>query len=63
MLALIVFSKGNASENSEGDYLFSYEDHRFLIRENWGREDLLRPLRDRYVKIKVALNIPPLRNC
>lgn len=61
MLASIVFSKCNASEKSEGDYFISYEDHRFPIRENWGREDLLRSLYEQHVKIKVALNIPPLQ--
>jgi hypothetical protein len=59
LLAIVVFAKVNASEKSVGDYFFNYEDSRFLIRDNWGKEDLLRTLYDKHVKVRVALNIRP----
>ena len=61
MLASIVFSKCNISEKSEGDYFINYENSHFLIRESWGREDLLQSLYEQHVKIKVKLNIPSLQ--
>ena len=59
LLASVVFAKVNASEKSVGDYFFTCESSRFLIRDSWGKADLLRPLYDSHVKVRVALNITP----
>lgn len=59
LLAIVVFAKANSAEQSAGDYFLSYKDRQFLIRDHWGREDLLRPLYEQDVKVRVALNITP----
>lgn len=60
LLATVVFAKVNFNEKSEGEYFFTYEHEKFLIRDCWGGEDLLRPFFDQHIKLRVALNIPRL---
>jgi hypothetical protein len=59
LLASVVFAKANSAEKSDGDCFLSYENLRFSIRDHWGREDLIRPIYDQHVKVRVALDITP----
>ncbi len=59
LLATVVFAKVNSQEVSRGDYFLSYEENRFPIRDYWGREDLIRPFYDKYVQVRVTLNMAP----
>jgi hypothetical protein len=59
LVAIAVFAKVNSTEQSEGEYYLSYKGQRFLIKDHWGREDLIRPVYDRHVQVRVALKITP----
>lgn len=42
LLSVVVFSKANAQQTSDGDHFLQSRDVRFLIKDNWGREDDIR---------------------
>jgi hypothetical protein len=57
LLALAVFSNANATERSEGEYFLTLGEHRFVIREWWGREDEFRPIADLYNQVRVKMDL------
>jgi len=56
LLSVAVFSRVNASEKSDGNYYLSLGDHRFLLREWWGREDDFRVIAAQYNQTRVTLD-------
>jgi hypothetical protein len=61
LLSIVVFAKVNALEKSAGEYFLSYTEpdltieHKFLIREYWGKEDEIRLLYQKHVTTRVEL--------
>lgn len=56
LLAVAVFSRVNTHEKSDRNYYLSLGDHRFLLREWWGREDDFRVIADQYNQTRVTLD-------
>jgi len=56
LLSVAVFSRVNACEKSDGNYYLSLGDHRFLLREWWGREDEFRVIAAQYNQTRVTLD-------
>jgi hypothetical protein len=59
LLSIAVFAKANADEVSDGDYFLSYESQQFSIKSYWGKEDLIRPIYDKEVETRVAMEMTP----
>ena len=55
LLGIAVFSKVNHRQKSTGGYYLSLGTDKFPLTE-WGGEDRLRPIADRYNKTRVTLN-------
>lgn len=68
LLFMVVFAKVNAQEKSQGEYFLSFTEpdltteHKFLIRDSWGKEDEIRLLYQQHVKIRVDLGSLKFRN-
>lgn len=56
LLAVVVFSKVNANQKSQGDYFLSLGEDRFLLRDWWGREDDFRFFASRYNQVRVRFD-------
>jgi hypothetical protein len=56
LLAVVVFSKVNAREKSDGAYYLSLGHDQFTICNWWGREDDFRPVAARYNQTRVKLD-------
>jgi hypothetical protein len=56
LLAVAVFSKINARENSEGSYYLSLGNDKFLLSEWWGREDDFRPIAEKSNQTRVRID-------
>jgi len=59
LLACVVFAKVNSDEHSVGNHFLEYGGQKWLIADIWGREELIRPLYDADVTVRVALKVPP----
>lgn len=57
LLALTVFCHANATERSEGDYFLTLGEHRFVIKDWWGREGEFRPIADLYNQVRVKMDL------
>lgn len=64
LLGIVVFCSANTSGNTAQNCFFTIDEsknhHKFIIDDVWGREDLLLPIYENYLKNnpRVALNIP-----
>jgi len=58
LLAVIVFCPINAMQRTSDGYWLSLFEHKFVINEAWGKEDLIRRIYDERNLTSVILNIP-----
>ncbi len=57
LLSVAVFSESSAGIVAGEEHFLSLGPHEFLLRESWGREDIIRPIADAAAPVRVIMDL------